>query len=182
MPSPHSSSASQSALPVRQPPGLRVVNWDPLAVRFCKEAGEGGRLALRLGGKCGTASGQPLDLTVDVMRILEDQVQSFGPAEARMGDTVWVRAANAVDLVLNSVRTQVFHPDAFTPLGLDLAAKKLVVVKSTQHFHAGFASLAREVLYVAGPGALTSDYASIPFTKRRHPYWPRIADPARARA
>jgi len=161
---------------------LNGLYWDPLAVRFCKEAGEGGRLALRLGGKCGTASGQPLDLTVDVMRILEDQVQSFGPAKARMGDTVWVRAANAVDLVLNSVRTQVFHPDAFTPLGLDLAAKKLVVVKSTQHFHAGFASLAREVLYVAGPGALTSDYASIPFTKRRHPYWPRIADPARARA
>ena len=69
------------------------------------------------------------------------------------------------------------RPDAFTQLGLDLAAKKLVVVKSTQHFYAGFAPIAAAIYYVGGPGALTSDYGAIPYTKRRAPYWPRVADP-----
>jgi hypothetical protein len=41
------------------------------------------------------------------------------------------------DLVLTSLRTQVFHPEGVTKLGLDLATRKLVIVKSTQHFHAG---------------------------------------------
>ena len=35
--------------------------WDPLAVRFCQEAGEGAVLDLRVGGKCGLISGDPVD-------------------------------------------------------------------------------------------------------------------------
>ncbi len=156
---------------------LNGLYWDPVAVRFCIEAGVGATLALRIGGKCGPSSGEPLDLTVTVMGIVRDAKQSFGPSTNRMGDAVWVRVMGDVDLVLNSVRTQVFHPDAFTQLGLDLTAKKLVVVKSTQHFYAGFEPIAAEIHYVGGPGALTSDYGAIPFTKRRQPYWPRVADP-----
>jgi len=156
---------------------LNGLYWDPVAVRFCQEAGEGATLPLRIGGKCGPISGDPLDLTVTVRRIVLDGKQSFGPSENRVGDIVWVSAGHDVDIVLNSVRTQVFHPDVFTQLGLEPAAKRLVVVKSTQHFYAGFAPLAAEVLYVASPGALTSDYGAIPFTKMRTPYWPRVADP-----
>ena len=32
--------------------------WDPIAVRFCEEAGEGVRLTLRIGGKCGKTAGK----------------------------------------------------------------------------------------------------------------------------
>ncbi len=53
----------------------------------------------------------------------------------------------------------------------------LVVVTSTQHFHAAFAPIAGETRYVSGPGAIPPDYETIPFTKRTQPYWPRIADP-----
>ena len=40
--------------------------WDPVAVRFCEEAGEGASLMLRIGGKCGSTSGSPVDLRVSV--------------------------------------------------------------------------------------------------------------------
>ena len=153
------------------------IYWDPVAVRFCIEAGEGATFDLRIGGKCGPSSGDPLDLRVTVKKIAQSAKQTFGPSTNRLGDVVWVQAEGAIDLVLNNVRTQVFHPDAFTQLGLDLAAKKLVVVKSTQHFYAGFAPIAAAIYYVGGPGALTSDYGAIPYTKRRTPYWPRVADP-----
>ena len=103
--------------------------------------------------------------------------QTFGAARNRIGDAVWVRAEGGLDLVLNTVRTQVFHPDAFTAVGLDPADRKIVVVKSTQHFHAGFAPIAKEILYVAAPGAIAPDFAAIPYTKLAKPYWPRVEDP-----
>jgi len=151
--------------------------WDPVAVRFCLEAGEGATFDLRIGGKCGVASGAPVDLPVTVMKIVENADQHGLTGRARMGDAVWVRAPGEIDLVLNSVRTQTLHPDAFTQFGLDLAAKRIVVVKSTQHFYAGFAPVASQVLYVAAPGAIPPDFANIPFEKLTAPYWPRVEDP-----
>ncbi|TGP50606.1 M81 family peptidase, partial [bacterium M00.F.Ca.ET.229.01.1.1] len=40
--------------------------WDPIAYRFCVEAGVGGTINLRVGGKCGVFSGMPVDLRVTV--------------------------------------------------------------------------------------------------------------------
>ena len=151
--------------------------WDPVATRFCFEAGEGATFDLRVGGKCGLASGDPLDLRVTVRKLLRDAGQTFGSSRNRMGDAAWVTTDGGIDLVLNSVRTQVFHPDAFTQLGLDPAERNIVVVKSTQHFYAGFAPLARKVLYVAAPGAIPPDFAAIPFENFTDPYWPRVANP-----
>jgi microcystin degradation protein MlrC len=80
-------------------------------------------------------------------------------------------------LILNSIRQQTLSPDAFTGLGCTLHDKRLVVVKSTQHFHAAFEPMASAVRYVAAPGALTLDYGRIPYTKRTEPYWPRVDNP-----
>ena len=139
--------------------------------------GRGAALRLRIGGKCGPDSGDPVDLAVTVERIVTGAAQTFGAARNRIGDAAWVRAEGGLDLVLNTVRTQVFHPDAFAAVGLDPAGKKIVVVKSTQHFHAGFAPIAKEILYVAAPGAIAPDFAAIPYTKLTKSYWPRVEDP-----
>jgi microcystin degradation protein MlrC len=151
--------------------------WDPIAVRFCAEAGEGAELELRIGGKCGIVSGDPVDLTVRVMRIVDDHTQTgLSGGISAMGRTAWVEA-NGIDIVLNTTRTQCFHPDGFTKLGLDVARRKIVVVKSTQHFYAGFAPIAADVRYVATKGAIAPTFGSIPYTKLTRPYWPKVADP-----
>jgi microcystin degradation protein MlrC len=54
---------------------------------------------------------------------------------------------------------------------------KTVVVKSSNHFYAGFAPIASEVIHVATPGALTADFAAIPYVKRNPAYWPRVENP-----
>lgn len=151
--------------------------WDPMAVRFCRDAGEGATLDLRVGGKCGVASGDPLDLKVTVKKIVLDGMQPALSGDVPIGDAVWVRLDNDIDLVLISNRTQTFHPGAFAQFGIDVKAKAIIVVKSTQHFHAGFAPIAGEILHVEAPGAMRSDFADIPFQKVRGPYWPRVADP-----
>ena len=151
--------------------------WDPIAVQFCIEAGVGATFDLRIGGKCGTASGEPIDLKVTVRAISPDHSQGgLSGGRARLGASAWVHA-DGIDIILNSTRSQVFQPDAFTALGCTLHDKRIVVVKSTQHFHAGFAPVAKEIRYVAAPGAIGPDFANIPFTKRTTPYWPRVADP-----
>ena len=128
--------------------------WDPVAVAFCQEAGIGASFDLRIGGKCGVASGQPVDLRVTVMGLSDSHSQGgLSGGRADLGEAAWVRApmenGGGIDIILNSNRSQVFHQDAFTGLGCTLADKRLVVVKSTQHFYAGFAPLAAEVRYVA---------------------------------
>ena len=151
--------------------------WDPVTVWFCKEGGLGATLDLRIAGKCGAMSGDPLDLSVKVMGIIEGASQTFGAATAQMGDAVWLRCEPEIDIVVTSVRTQTFHPDAFTQFGLDLGAKKMVVVKSSQHFYAGFEPIAAEIHYIGGEGALSADFAAMPYTKLKTPFWPKDADP-----
>ncbi len=151
--------------------------WDPMAVATCADVGEGARFTLRLGGKVGKASADPLDLEVTVHRVKDDHSQSGLTGTVDLGRSVWVRTGDGVDIVITSVRTQTFAPDAFTGLGISLADKHLVVVKSIQHFHAQFAPIAGKILWVMSAGALDMNFAGLPYTKRSPNYWPRVADP-----
>ncbi len=150
--------------------------WDPIAVRFCHLAGPGARLRLRIGGKVGPISGPPLDVEAEVLAVARDARQRFGPGWTQLGDVAAIRVGG-VEVLLNATRTQAFDPALFTDHGITLTDKKLVVVKSMQHFHAGFAPIARAILWVNGPGALSQDFASLPYTRVRRPIWP--LDPPR---
>ena len=156
---------------------LTGLYWDPMAIRHCREAGVGARLDLRIGGKCCRESGLPVDLSVTVQGIIDPAYQSFGSVRNGMGTAVWLTSDNNLNLILISTRTQTFNPDAFTQFGIDLAAFKTIVVKSSQHFHAGFAPLASEVIYASSPGTLNMDFANLPYEKLTTPYWPRVEEP-----
>lgn len=149
--------------------------WDPIAVRFCREAGVGATLDLRVGGKSGRSSGTPLDLRATVRGLASGITQRFATVPVPIGDAAWIEAD--VDIILASVRTQTFHPEVFTKLGLDPTTRKLVLVKSNYHFQAGFAPIAKKILFAATPGALQPRFGEIPYTKLKTPYWPRVEDP-----
>jgi microcystin degradation protein MlrC len=81
-------------------------------------------------------------------------------------------------VVVSSIRAQVFAPDAFTGLGIDLSAKRMAVVKSSQHFEGGFGPIAAKLIRVATPGAIQMDFANLPYRKKRDlSFYPRVADP-----
>ncbi|HEX4198281.1 MAG TPA: M81 family metallopeptidase [Caulobacteraceae bacterium] len=151
--------------------------WDPQAVALCMEAGVGARFALRVGGKTGPASGPPVDLMATVRAVSEaHSQQGLSGERVPLGRAAWIEAAG-IDVVLVSRREQVFSPDAFTGLGLPLQERRIVAVKSTQHFHAAFASVAEAVLYVSSPGAIAPNFATIAYTKRDDDFWPKVDDP-----
>jgi len=150
--------------------------WDPGAVRICREAGEGATLDLRLGGKCGPMSGDPLDLRVHVRKLASGVTQKFGKLPTPMGECVWLES-RGIDIVVNDTRTQTFHPEAFEKLGIDLSQRQYICVKSSNHYQAGFSPIAARVIPVATPGAITPDFANIPYTKRARNYWPAVENP-----
>jgi microcystin degradation protein MlrC len=149
--------------------------YDPEAVRMLVDAGIGAKINLRIGGKTGPSSGNPIDLEIELKAVLHDHFQSGLGLVWPLGTAVWVRAPNQLDIVLTSVRSQPFDPASLEKLGIDLDTKRLIVVKSTQHFYSGFAPLAKGgVIYIAAPGALTPDFVSIPYNKKSLYYWPRV--------
>jgi microcystin degradation protein MlrC len=136
---------------------------------------------LRIGGKLGPASGDPVDVRATVRGLAEGAHQRFGKAAPPMGNMAWLRIgdddAEAIDVVVNDHRTQGFSPECFTAAGLDIARLRGLIVKSTQHFHAGFLPVADDILYVAAPGCGSMDMRSLPLARVTRALWPRVADP-----
>ena len=154
------------------------VFWDCGAVAICKSAGVGAEIVLRIGGKCGPMSGTPVDVQVTVRAVLENQSQGgLGSVRRPMGTVVWVRTAVGIDIVLNTQRTQVFTRECFECLGIRLVDKQMIVVKSSQHFHADFAPIAKKVMYIGTPGSTSQAFADMTFTKRDNHFWPRVENP-----
>ena len=152
--------------------------WDPVAVTFCHAAGEGAVIDLRFGGKAGPLAGEPIDAKVRVLKVAAEGWQSFGQSRVTLGPAALVRIEGTeIDIILNTNRTQAFEPDIFSNLGLDPSAKDILLIKSTNHFYAGFAPIAAEVIYVSAGSSYPSDPAATNYTKLSRPIWPRVADP-----
>jgi microcystin degradation protein MlrC len=98
-----------------------------------------------------------------------------------LGNVAWLRIgesdAAAIDVIVNDHREQALSPTCFTVTGLDLNTRRALIVKSTQHFHAAFAPVAEEILYVATPGTMAMDMRGISYRHVQRPLWPRVADP-----
>jgi len=145
--------------------------WDPIAVKLCFDAGLGTRFPLRIGGKIGPTSGAPVDAIAEVIGLKRDCWQSFGPTQVPLGDCAAVRLGG-IEVVLITNRTQALGLELFTNLGIDPRKKKIVVVKSTNHFMAAYGPIAKKVLYIDSDGPLSRDYRKIPYTKVARPIWP----------
>ncbi len=155
--------------------------WDPVAVSLCRAAEPGAVMPLRLGGKAAATSGRPVDAVVTVKAVTEDLRIPFQDSVVSLGAAAAITIGN-LDIVLASGRAQTFSPAVFTELGIDLAAKKIVVVKSANHFYAAFAPIARDILYVDCDGPYPRDPRTIPYTKICRPIMPLDSNPWAAKA
>jgi microcystin degradation protein MlrC len=153
--------------------------WDPIAARICAEAGVGAVIPLRLGGKVGPMSAEPLDVVATVRAVAEEHDQIRFNGRGPLGRSVWIEVGG-IDVVIITLRSQTFAPDAFTGLGIDLQSKRLIAVKSSQHFQAEFAPIADHIIQAATLGAMQMDFGALPYTKREPNYFPRVDDPMAA--
>lgn len=161
-------------------PGRTLIGclWDPQAAKICLDAGEGTTLSLRLGGKTGKSSSDPVDLHAQIRAIRPDHYQTglSGSTRVPFGLSVLVECSG-IDIVLVSERNQIFSVDAFTNIGIDPLEYDTIIVKSAHHFFSAFQSLADRILYVSTPGSMNFDFGAIEYLNRKNDYWPRSADP-----
>ena len=157
--------------------GAIATFWDPMAVRIAFEVGEGAEVDVRIGGKLGPMSGPALDLRAKVIGLKRDATtHGFGGSRVPMGDMAAFEV-DGIAIVCSTLRAQCKSVDAFTNVGVDPSMRKVVVVKSMQHFHAEYAPVASEILYVAVPGAVAPDFRSMTYTKAPKKQWPFVSDP-----
>lgn len=151
--------------------------FDPTAVDICHAVGIGARIEIRVGGKCGRASGAPVDLFAEVVALSDDHHQLRWGSLSSLGRSAWIRTGNA-NLILVSLRSQAYSPELFTRLGVDLKDMRIIAVKSLEHFRSAFTAVTEEIEVVATPGALDFSFADIPYAKLQgRDMYPLVDDP-----
>lgn len=151
--------------------------WDPIGVKFAREAGVGAQLNMRVGGRACRLSGPPLDLNVRIKAINEAAKQTTTAGVMAMGATVALEAEGGFEIVLTDRKRQTFGPDIFTDLGVDLKTKQVIVVKSAQHYRTMFEGVFAEDIALDAPGVCISDVRKLPLKRIPRPMWPFDEDP-----
>lgn len=159
----------------RQPwPGAVAVAMihDPAAVQQAHALGVGGEAEFSLGGR-GAGLGEPVRRRMQVRACRKDARQALfgGALWHALGDSALLETGGVL-VVVNSIREQVFSPHVFSEHGLDPARCALLVVKSTNHFRAGFASIASHTVLSDPPGVTGEDLSVYPWARLRRPIWP----------
>ncbi|MEZ5568651.1 MAG: MlrC C-terminal domain-containing protein [Halioglobus sp.] len=147
--------------------------YDPNSMKRILAAGEGQVVALQLGGYSGALAGPPLVGQFEVLCIRVnasiDAMPGYPPIE--VGPLAAVRMGG-IDIVVSAYREQVFGPRLFREVGLEPREKRVVVLKSAQHFYKAFEPIAARILYCDSPCSRSVNFASLPFASRRTPVWP----------
>ena len=152
---------------------------DPSCVEQMIKAGVGAEVALELGGKVDMPAmglkGKPLKVSGKVKAITDGQFVVTGPMATgttiRMGRTA-VLDTGKIQIVISEKRAEPFDLGVFTHCGIDPRAKKFVLIKSRQHFRAGFEPIAKHIVMCDGDGCTASDLKLFKYTKVKRPLYP----------
>jgi microcystin degradation protein MlrC len=133
--------------------------------------------AAGVGAHLNTAIGRDLPGPWTVVALSEGTFAGTSPMlrskTAQMGKTA-VLKQNGVEVLVASIRQQPIHTETFSHLGVDPRERKIVALKSSVHFRAGFQPIAEEVITCASPGMNLADpadfnYRKLPVGIRRRP-------------
>lgn len=145
--------------------------WDPGIVQAAISAGVGGTCLLPQ-QRWEAVDGDPgSPLTAQVVSVRQSVFQTWSGTQMPLGPCCALRIGD-VTIVVSSIRDQAYGPDLFTALGVDPEDHGLVVVKSAQHFIAGFSSIAADIILVSGGGPLKSDIRQLSYKEVARPIWP----------
>ena len=148
---------------------------DAEVARQAQRAGVGKTLDVSLGGKYDRGRFKTLNLQVTVEALSDGEYVGRGHMgdgyRFHMGPTAVLQVGGA-HIVTTSRAEANFGPELYRSVGLEPTTARVVVVKSPAGFRAIYASIARDIMIVDGPGSTTAHLAAIPFTHLRRPLYP----------
>ena len=155
--------------------GVIAVIWDPAVVAQALDAGDGQAVEITLGGHTDDLHGAPLTVTARVKSLSDGTFTNEGPmstgAESDMGPTA-VLDIGGNDVIVTSKRLQPLDLQLYKSLGIDLAAKRFVVVKSSVHYRAAHTPIAAEIIELDTPGLTSPRLAGFGLQNVRRPIFP----------
>lgn len=149
---------------------------DPETVLQLQNHSPGDTVRVRLGGKTDPRfGGGPLDLDATLIRLSDGHYVGsgamYGGLRRSWGPTA-VILANGIEILVVSLRGQLLDLEQFKTFGIHPENKRVIALKSMQHFRAAFEPIAGKVI-VCDSGALcTLDYARLPYVKVPRPLFP----------
>ncbi len=156
--------------------------FDPAVAAAAHEAGPGSVLAVSLGGKHDDLHGAPLELDVYVKCVTDGRFVYTSPMMAGVvadyghSARLQVGGRDGLDIIVVSGRSQVFDRGVFALHGIDVETYDLIVLKSSQHFRAGFSDLATEIITADSPGLSTLRVENFDHGRADGPRWPIDAE------
>lgn len=149
---------------------------DPEAAAELQRAQPGQSVSVRLGGKVDPqVGGAPLPLTGTLVSLSDGAYVGDGPMlgglQGSWGPCAVLRVGG-IDILVTTARAQMIDLQQFRAFGIDPAAKRVVGLKSMQHFRAAFEPIAGKVI-VCDSGALcTPDLTKLSYRRVRRPIFP----------
>ena len=145
-------------------------------------AGTGATIEVILGGRYDELHGAPLHARAYVKSLSDGRLimqAMFKGAPINLGPMARL-VVDGIDVVVASTRSQTFDPEPFLALGIDVRRYRVVALKSSSHFRAGFKDVAGAIV-TADPPGLTTHHVEI-FRRERATgaLWP-LHDEARYR-
>lgn len=77
---------------------------------------------------------------------------------------------------LSSRPQEPYDAGLFTHANIKPEEAKYILLKSRQHFKAGFGDIAKDIVLISGPGICSSDYDLFPFQNLQRPIYPLDQD------
>jgi len=149
---------------------------DPEVAAELRKGQPGATVSVRLGGKVDPEiGGGPLELTGTLVSVSDGDYVGDGPMmgglSASWGPCAVLRVGD-IEILVTTIRAQMNDLQQFRAFGIDPAAKRVVGLKSMQHFRAAFEPIAGKVI-VCDSGALcTPDLSKLPYRRVRRPLYP----------
>lgn len=142
---------------------------DPSAAAAAHAAGCGATIALALGGHSGIGA-PPLAGRYTVEALGDGRFTGSGPfyLGCRMELGPMARLSrNGIQILVASHKQQAADQAMFRHLGIEPMQQRILVLKSSVHFRADFAGMAREILIVAASGENTARLDGLEYRKLR---------------
>ncbi|HEV7260303.1 MAG TPA: M81 family metallopeptidase [Bosea sp. (in: a-proteobacteria)] len=149
---------------------------DPEAAAELRKGTPGSTVSVRLGGKVDPEiGGGPLALTGTLVSVSDGAYIGDGPMlgglRGNWGACAVLRVGD-IEILVTTIRAQMTDLQQFRAFGINPAAKRVVGLKSMQHFRAAFEPIAGKVI-VCDSGALcTPDLSKLPYKRVRRPMFP----------
>ncbi|REC94415.1 M81 family metallopeptidase [Kushneria indalinina] len=144
--------------------------FDPQAARAAHKAGVGAMIDLSLGGRSGVEGDAPFRASFVVEALSDGRFVAAGPyyggARLDMGPSACLRIDD-VRVVVVSRKAQMADQAMYRSVGVEPRTQHILVNKSSVHFRADFAPIARAILVCAAPGPMAVDPATLPWQRLR---------------